>query len=51
MGVGITPFVAMLAPSGEEYVITNLTRVRTPAVLSQALFDLAAVQVEDNTAT
>ena len=50
LGVGITPFVAMLAPSGEEYVITNLFEGYVPrSVLSQALFDLAAVQVEDNT--
>jgi len=50
LGVGITPFVAMLAPSGEDYVITNLYQGYIPEpVLSQALFDLAAVQVEDNT--
>jgi hypothetical protein len=50
LGVGITPFIAMLAPSGEEYVITNLFEGYVPKpVLSQALFDLAAVQVEDNT--
>jgi hypothetical protein len=50
LGVGFTPFVAMLAPSGEQYVITNLFQgyVSRP-VLSQALFDLSAVQVEDNT--
>ena len=50
LGVGITPFVAMLVPSGDEYVITNLFEGYVPRpVLSQALFDLAAVQVEDNT--
>ena len=50
LGVGITPFVAMLAPNGDEYVITNLYQGYVPEpVLSQALFDLAAVQVEDNT--
>ena len=50
LGVGITPFIAMLAPSGEEYVVTNLYEGYVPEpVLSQALFDLAAVQVEDNT--
>ena len=50
LGVGVTPFVAMLAPSGEGYVITNLFQGYTPEpVLSQALFDLAAVEVEDNT--
>jgi hypothetical protein len=50
LGVGITPFVAMLAPNQDEYVITNLYQGYVPEpVLSQALFDLAAVQVEDNT--
>ncbi len=50
LGVGVTPYVAMLAPSGEGYVITNLFQGYTPEpVLSQALFDLAAVEVEDNT--
>jgi hypothetical protein len=50
LGVGFTPFVAMLAPSGEPYVITNLFQGYVPRpVLSQALFDLSAVQVESNT--
>ncbi len=50
LGVGITPFVAMLAPSGDGYVITNLFQGYTPEpVLSQALLDLSAVEVEDNT--
>src|SRR5215208_6015508 len=50
LGVGITPFVAMLAPNNDEYVITNLYQGYVPEpVLSQALFDLAAVEVEDNT--
>ncbi len=50
LGVGFTPFIAMLAPSGEQYVITNLFQGYVPQpVLSQALFDLSAVQVEDNT--
>jgi hypothetical protein len=50
LGVGITPFVAMMAPSGDEYAITNLFQGYVPdPVLSQALFDLAAVEVEDNT--
>jgi hypothetical protein len=41
----------MLAPTSDgQYVITNLFQGYTPqAVLSQALFDLAAVEVEDNT--
>src|SRR5215213_11537863 len=50
LGVGMTPFVAMLAPSGEEYVITNLFQGYVPPpVLSQAHFDLSTIQVEDNT--
>ena len=50
LGVGMTPFVAMLAPSADGYIITNLFQGYTPqSVLSQALFDLAAVEVEDNT--
>lgn len=50
LDVGITPFVAMLAPSGDQYVITNLFQGYVPdAVLSQALFDLSAIEVEDNT--
>ena len=50
LGVGITPFVAMMAPSGDAYAITNLFQGYVPEpVLSQALFDLAAVEVEDNT--
>ena len=50
LGVGFTPFVAMLAPSGDQYVITNLYQgYVSPPVLSQALYDLSAVKVEDNT--
>jgi hypothetical protein len=50
LGVGYTPFVAMLAPSGDQYVITNLFQGYVPMpVLSQALFDLSAIQVEANT--
>jgi hypothetical protein len=55
LGVGITPFVAMLAPGtdkdGDEYVITNLYQGYVPRpVLSQALFDLARVKVnKENT--
>jgi hypothetical protein len=48
--VGYTPFVAMLAPEGDQYVITNLFQGYVPRpVLRQALFDLSAIQVEDNT--
>ena len=50
LGVGITPFVAMLAPNKDGYVITNEFQGYVPEpVLSQALFDLAAVQVQNNT--
>ena len=50
LGVGFTPFVAMLAPSGNQYVITNLYQgYVSPPVLSQALYDLSSVKVEDNT--
>jgi hypothetical protein len=50
LGVGFTPFIAMLAPSGEQYVITNLYQgYVSPPVLSQALYDLSSVKVEDNT--
>ena len=50
LGVGITPFIAMLAPRRDEYVITNLFEGYVPRpVLSQALFDLAAVKSKDNT--
>jgi hypothetical protein len=50
LGVGFTPFVAMLAPSGDQYVITNLYQGYVPPpVLSQALYDLSSVKVEDNT--
>ena len=50
LGVGYTPFVAMLAPSGDQYVITNLFQGYMPrSVLNQALFDLSAIQVETNT--
>ena len=50
LGVGYTPFVAMLAPSGNQYVITNLFQGYVPRpVLNQALFDLSAIQVESNT--
>lgn len=50
LGVGITPFVAMLAPSGDAYVVTNLFQGYVPEpVLSQALYDLSSVEAEDNT--
>lgn len=50
LGVGITPYVVTLAPDGEQYIIDNLFQGYTPrAVLSQALFDLSAIEVESNT--
>jgi hypothetical protein len=50
LGVGYTPFVAMLAPSGEEYVIENLYQGYIPQpVLNQSLFDLSSIDVEGNT--
>jgi hypothetical protein len=50
LGIGYTPFVAMLAPRGDRYLITNLFQGYVPRpVLNQALFDLSAIQVESNT--
>ncbi|QIN78982.1 hypothetical protein GBA65_11120 [Rubrobacter marinus] len=50
MDVGFTPFVAMLAPSGEQYTITNLYQGYVErGVLDQALFDLTSVEVASNT--
>lgn len=50
LGVGITPYVVTLAPDGDQYVIDNLFQGYTPrAVLSQALYDLSATEVESNT--
>lgn len=50
LGVGYTPFVATLAPRGEQYVIENLFQGYLPQpVLNQALFDLSANEVEGNT--
>lgn len=50
MGVGLTPFVATLAPAEEGYEIKNLFQGFTPReVLSQALFDLTANDVRSNT--
>lgn len=50
LGVGYTPFVATLAPGGEEYVIDNLYQGYIPQpVLNQALFDLSSIDVEGNT--
>ncbi|MCA3748012.1 MAG: hypothetical protein IN808_02605 [Rubrobacter sp.] len=50
LGVGYTPWVATLAPSGDAYVILNIFQGYVPQpVLSQALFELSSVEVEDNT--
>lgn len=50
LGVGYTPFVAMLAPLGDEYVIENLYQGYIPRpVLNQALFDLSSTDVAGNT--
>jgi hypothetical protein len=50
LGVGYTPWVATLAPSGDAYAILNVFQGYTPQpVLSQALFELSSVEVEDNT--
>lgn len=50
LGVGYTPFVAMLAPGEEEYVIESLYQGYVPQpVLNQALFELASTEVEGNT--
>jgi hypothetical protein len=50
LGVGYTPFVATLAPTGDGFVIENLFQGYVPQpVLSQALFDLTASDVQGNT--
>ena len=50
LGVGYTPFVATLAPQGDEYIIENLYQGYAPkTVLNQALFDLSSNDVEGNT--
>ena len=50
LGVGITPYVVTMSPEGSQYIIDNLFQGYTPrAVLSQALFDLSATEVESNT--
>jgi hypothetical protein len=50
LNVGFTPFVATMAPSGEGYVILNRLQGYVPQpVLSQVLFDLSSIEVEDNT--
>ena len=49
LDVGFTPFVAMLAPSGDQYVIANLFQGYVEeGVLSQAIFDLSSLAVESN---
>jgi hypothetical protein len=47
--VGYTPFVVMLAPRGDEYVVENLFQGYVDqGVLDQALFDLTNVDVRGN---
>lgn len=49
LDVGFTPFIAMMAPSGDQYVISNLFQGYVEeGVLSQALFDLSNLAVESN---
>jgi hypothetical protein len=44
--VGYTPFVAMLAPRGEEYVVETLFQGYVEwSVLDHALFDLSSADV------
>lgn len=48
LDVGYTPYVAMFAPSGDEYIITDVFRgYITREVLNQALFNLTATELED----
>ena len=50
LGVGYTPFVATLAPSGSSYTIENLFEgYVTKPVLDQAVFDLASTNNGSNT--
>jgi hypothetical protein len=50
LDVGFTPFVAMMAPTGEQYTITNLYQGYVESgVLDQALFDLTSIEVASNT--
>lgn len=49
LDVGFTPFIAMLAPRGEQYVFENLFQGYVEeGVLDQALFDLTNVDVQGN---
>jgi len=50
LGVGYTPFVVMLAPRGDEYLIKNRFQGYVErGVLDQALFDLTNVDVRGGT--
>ena len=50
LDVGFTPFVATMAPQGEQYTITNLYQGYVErGVLDQALFDLTSIEVASNT--
>ncbi len=49
LDVGFTPYIAMMAPRGDEYVIENLFQGYVDeGVLDQALFDLTNVDVQGN---
>ena len=49
LGVGYTPFVVMLAPRGDRYVVENRFQGYVErGVLDQALFDLTNVDVRGN---
>ena len=49
LDVGFTPFIAMLAPRGEQYTIENLFQGYVEeGVLDQALFDLTNIDVQGN---
>lgn len=48
--VGYTPFVATLAPRGEQYYVENVFQGYVErGVLDQALFDLTSIDVQGNT--
>ena len=50
IGVGFTPYVAMLAPRGGQYYYESVFQGYVPQeVLDQALFDLTSLPAGDNT--
>ncbi|MBA2443071.1 MAG: hypothetical protein H0V53_11800 [Rubrobacter sp.] len=51
LGVGYTPYVALLAPRGEEYYYENVFQGYVPQeVLDQALFDVSGAATGDDAA-